>query len=83
MARDNLKQSVADLLGLRLAVGLANAKGLSALRWQPQGTLPGSLSGCHRGANLLAVANQSVGNPTADALFKFDTGGLAMPGGGI
>ena len=29
------------------------------------------------------MANQSVGNPTADALFKFDTGGLAMPGGGI
>ncbi|MCG4787764.1 hypothetical protein L0N33_20815, partial [Roseburia faecis] len=27
VARDNLKQSVADLLGLRLAVGLANAKG--------------------------------------------------------
>ncbi|MGL5566584.1 MAG: hypothetical protein ACRDC4_12755, partial [Plesiomonas sp.] len=28
VARDNLKQSVADLLGLRLAVGLANTQGL-------------------------------------------------------
>ncbi|WP_421338355.1 VolA/Pla-1 family phospholipase [Aeromonas veronii] len=84
VARDNLKQSVADLLGLRLAVGLANAKGLggqlggAGLKVHFLGHSLGAITG----ANLLAVANQPMGN-AADALFKFDTGGLAMPGGGI
>ncbi|WP_279464038.1 VolA/Pla-1 family phospholipase [Aeromonas veronii] len=85
VARDNLKQSVADLLGLRLAVGLANAKGLggqlggAGLKVHFLGHSLGAITG----ANLLAVANQPMGNAQADALFKFDTGGLAMPGGGI
>ncbi|MFQ1792151.1 VolA/Pla-1 family phospholipase [Aeromonas veronii] len=85
VARDNLKQSVADLLGLRLAVGLANAKGLGS---QLGGAglkvhFLGHSLGAITGANLLAVANQTTGSAQADALFKFDTGGLAMPGGGI
>ncbi|WP_429129712.1 VolA/Pla-1 family phospholipase [Aeromonas veronii] len=85
VARDNLKQSVADLLGLRLAVGLANAKGLggqlggAGLKVHFLGHSLGAIAG----ANLLAVANQTTGSAQADALFKFDTGGLAMPGGGI
>ncbi|WP_421288885.1 VolA/Pla-1 family phospholipase [Aeromonas veronii] len=85
VARDNLKQSVADLLGLRLAVGLANAKGLggqlggAGLKVHFLGHSLGAITG----ANLLAVANQTTGSTQADALFKFDTGGLAMPGGGI
>ncbi|MFE8712968.1 VolA/Pla-1 family phospholipase [Aeromonas allosaccharophila] len=85
VARDNLKQSVADLLGLRLAVGLANAKGLggqlggAGLKVHFLGHSLGAIAG----ANLLAVANQTTGSTLADALFKFDTGGLAMPGGGI
>ncbi|MEG0009956.1 MAG: lipase [Aeromonas sp.] len=89
VARDNLRQSVADLLGLRLAVGVANAKGLVA---NGQATRLGGAGlkvhflghslGAISGANLLAVANQPMGN-TADALFQFTSGGLAMPGGGI
>ena len=85
VARDNLKQSVADLLGLRLAVGLANAKGLggqlggAGLKVHFLGHSLGAITG----ANLLAVANQTTGSAQADALFKLDTGGLAMPGGGI
>ncbi|EKP0262526.1 lipase [Aeromonas sobria] len=85
VARDNLKQSVADLLGLRLAVGLANARGLggqlggAGLKVHFLGHSLGAIAG----ANLLVVANQTTGNTQADALFKFDTGGLAMPGGGI
>ncbi|MFM5740968.1 VolA/Pla-1 family phospholipase [Aeromonas veronii] len=85
VARDNLKQSVADLLGLRLAVGLANAKGLggqlggAGLKVHFLGHSLGAITG----ANLLAVANQTTGSAQADTLFKFDTGGLAMPGGGI
>ncbi|MGH1409025.1 MAG: VolA/Pla-1 family phospholipase [Aeromonas sp.] len=85
VARDNLKQSVTDLLGLRLAVGLANAKGLggqlggAGLKVHFLGHSLGAIAG----ANLLAVANQPTGSAQADALFKFDTGGLAMPGGGI
>ncbi|HEH9401281.1 TPA: lipase [Aeromonas sobria] len=85
VARDNLKQSVADLLGLRLAVGLANTRGLggqlggAGLKVHFLGHSLGAIAG----ANLLAVANQTTGSAQADALFKFDTGGLAMPGGGI
>lgn len=82
VARDNLKQSVADLLGLRLAVGLANAKGALGVAGVKVHFLGHSL-GAISGTNLLAVANQPIGNAQADALFKFDTGGLAMPGGGI
>ncbi|MGY3870116.1 VolA/Pla-1 family phospholipase [Aeromonas crassostreae] len=85
VARDNLKQSVADLLGLRLAVGLANAKGLgtqlggAGLKVHFLGHSLGAISG----ADLLSVANQDIGNAQANALFEFTTGGLAMPGGGI
>ena len=85
VARDNLKQSVADLLGLRLAVGLAHTQGLggqlggAGLKVHFLGHSLGAITG----ANLLAVANQTTGSAQADALFKFDTGGLAMPGGGI
>ncbi len=89
VARDNLKQSVADLLGLRLAVGLANAKGFSS-NGQPSKLGGAGLKvhflghslGAISGANLLAVANQPL-NPAIDPLFQFTTGGLAMPGGGI
>ncbi|MGS3177599.1 VolA/Pla-1 family phospholipase [Aeromonas sanarellii] len=83
VARDNLKQSVADLLGLRLAVGLANAKGAIGTAGSLKVHFLGHSLGAIAGANLLAVANQKLGNAQADALFKFDTGGLAMPGGGI
>jgi triacylglycerol lipase len=85
VARDNLKQSVADLLGLRLAIGLANTQGIggqlggAGLKVHFLGHSLGAITG----ANLLAVANQTTGSTQADALFKFDTGGLAMPGGGI
>ncbi|WP_421230466.1 VolA/Pla-1 family phospholipase [Aeromonas jandaei] len=85
VARDNLKQSVADLLGLRLAIGLANTQGIggqlggAGLKVHFLGHSLGAITG----ANLLAVANQTTGSTLADALFKFDTGGLAMPGGGI
>ncbi|MBZ6073707.1 VolA/Pla-1 family phospholipase [Aeromonas schubertii] len=81
VARDNLKQSVADLLGLRLAVGLANSKGVIGGVGLKVHFLGHSL-GAITGTNLLAVANAEL-NPQVDPLFKFDTGGLAMPGGGI
>nr|ABC54619.1 cytotonic enterotoxin [Aeromonas hydrophila] len=83
VARDNLKQSVADLLGLRLAVGLANAKGGQLGGAGLKVHFLGHSLGAITGANLLAVANQTTGSAQADALFKLDTGGLAMPGGGI
>ncbi|HGY5247721.1 TPA: VolA/Pla-1 family phospholipase [Aeromonas salmonicida subsp. pectinolytica] len=83
VARDNLKQSVADLLGLRMAVGLANSQNAIGSAGNLKVHFLGHSLGAIAGANLLAVANQPIGNPTADALFNFDTGGLAMPGGGI
>lgn len=83
VARDNLKQSVADLLGLRMAVGLANSQNAIGSAGNLKVHFLGHSLGAISGANLLAVANQPIGNAQADALFKFDTGGLAMPGGGI
>ncbi|MGN7512460.1 VolA/Pla-1 family phospholipase [Aeromonas salmonicida] len=83
VARDNLKQSVADLLGLRMAVGLANGQNAIGSAGTLKVHFLGHSLGAISGANLLAVANQPIGNAQADALFKFDTGGLAMPGGGI
>ncbi|WP_421195959.1 VolA/Pla-1 family phospholipase [Aeromonas jandaei] len=83
VARDNLKQSVADLLGLRLAVGLANSGNVIGSAGNIKVHFLGHSLGAITGANLLAVANQTTGSVLADALFKFDTGGLAMPGGGI
>ncbi|MFQ2150846.1 VolA/Pla-1 family phospholipase [Aeromonas jandaei] len=82
VARDNLKQSVADLLGLRLAVGLANSGNVIGSAGNIKVHFLGHSLGAITGANLLAIANQPMGN-AADALFRFDTGGLAMPGGGI
>ncbi|MNP19327.1 Extracellular lipase precursor [compost metagenome] len=64
-------------------MGLANAKGAIGTAGSLKVHFLGHSLGAIAGANLLAVSNQSVGNPQADALFKFDTGGLAMPGGGI
>ena len=83
VARDNLKQSVADLLGLRLAVGLANGNNQIGSAGNLKVHFLGHSLGAITGVNLLAVANQTTGSTQADALFKFDTGGLAMPGGGI
>lgn len=87
VARDNLKQSVADLLGLRLAIGLANGNNQIGSAGNLKVHFLGHSLGAITGTNLLAVANQSFGSTPAqqqaDALFKFDTGGLAMPGGGI
>ncbi|MGL5323988.1 MAG: VolA/Pla-1 family phospholipase [Aeromonas sp.] len=87
VARDNLKQSVADLLGLRLAIGLANGNNQIGSVGNLKVHFLGHSLGAITGTNLLAVANQSFGSTPAqqqaDALFKFDTGGLAMPGGGI
>ncbi|QXB56004.1 VolA/Pla-1 family phospholipase [Aeromonas sp. FDAARGOS 1415] len=83
VARDNLKQSVADLLGLRLAVGLANSQNAIGQKGSLKVHFLGHSLGAIAGASLLGVANQSLGSDQADALFKFDTGGLAMPGGGI
>ncbi|PJG58717.1 VolA/Pla-1 family phospholipase [Aeromonas cavernicola] len=82
VARDNLKQSVADLLGLRLAIGLANQQSQIGSAGNLKTHFLGHSLGAITGANLLAIANQPLGNP-ADPLFQFDSGGLAMPGGGI
>ncbi|WP_421282191.1 VolA/Pla-1 family phospholipase [Aeromonas taiwanensis] len=83
VARDNLKQSVADLLGLRLAVGLANSQNAIGQKGSLKVHFLGHSLGAIAGASLLGVANQSLGSDQVDALFRFDTGGLAMPGGGI
>ncbi len=80
VTRDNLRQSVADMLGLRLGLNFNNQPGL--LNTQNVQFIGHSL-GAITGASLVALANAPTGNAQADALYKLRSGALAMPGGAV
>jgi len=80
VTRDNLRQSIADTLGLRLALNFASDKTLfNASDVQYAGHSLGAITG----ASAVALANTTTGNAQADALYKIKSVVLAMPGGGI
>ena len=83
-ARDNLRQSVSDLLGLRLGlnafVDLSSSQ-IAYINPQAVSVMGVSLGGI-TGGNFAAVANSSLGNPAIDALFALDAASLESPGGG-
>jgi Pla-1/cef family extracellular lipase len=80
VTRDNLRQSVADMLGLRLGLNFNNQPGL--LNTQDVQFLGHSL-GAITGTSMVALANTSIGNPQADALYNVKSTTLAMPGGAV
>ncbi len=80
VARDNIRQSIADMMGLRLGLNFINQPGL--LNTQDVQFLGHSL-GALTGASMLALANTSLNNPQADALYSIKSSTLAMPGGAI
>jgi Pla-1/cef family extracellular lipase len=80
VTRDNLRQSIADMLGLRLGLNFNNMAGL--LNTQDVQFIGHSL-GAITGASMVALANASTGIPTADALYKIKASTLAMPGGAV
>ena len=80
VTRDNLRQSVADMLGLRLGLNFNNQPGL--LNTQDVQFLGHSL-GAITGTSMVALANTSTGIAQADALYNIKSSILAMPGGAV
>ena len=80
VTRDNLRQSIADMLGLRLGLNFNNVAGL--LNTQDVQFIGHSL-GAITGTSMVALANASTGVPQADALYNIKSSTLAMPGGAI
>lgn len=84
-ARDNLRQSVSDLLGVRLSLsnGAANFGGAAINGNNVQ--FVGHSLGAMAGHNFVALANTTMGGDAAaaDPLYKVNSAALGMPGVGI
>lgn len=79
VTRDNLRQSIADMLALRLALNTISGVTIDTDRIQFLGHSLGGITG----ASMVALANTATGNAALDAAFKVETAVLAMPGGGV
>ncbi|RXJ73611.1 lipase [Veronia nyctiphanis] len=89
VARDNLRQSILDTVGLRAALSYSNALGAlqgTILEGVLDNTAPafvGHSLGGITGMSAVSVANQSVGDTQVDNLFTFSRAGIANSGGNI
>lgn len=80
VTRDNLRQSIADTLGLRLALNFVSEQGLlNGADVQYAGHSLGAITG----TSAVALANTPTGNAQADALYKIRSAVLAMGGGSV
>jgi Pla-1/cef family extracellular lipase len=80
VARDNLRQSSADLLALRLGLNFVDPSlGLNPTDVSFFGHSLGSIVA----PNFIAHTNKPIGNETVDNLFKVNAVGLASGGAGI
>lgn len=79
VTRDNLRQSIADMLALRFALNTISGVTVDLSRVQFLGHSLGGITG----ASMVAVANAPSGNAMLDAAFKVETAVLAMPGGAV
>ncbi len=79
VTRDNLRQSIADMLGLRLGLNFAHGVTLDSSNVHVLGHSLGAIAG----SSMVALANTSTGNPQLDALYQVKTATLAMPGGAV
>ena len=80
--RDNLRQSTADLIGLRLGLnflGGVHAEGNQIKVDSSNVHFLGHSLGAITGVNFVALANTALA-PTVDPLFSLKTNSLAMPG---
>ncbi|CAE6938834.1 VolA/Pla-1 family phospholipase [Vibrio sp. B1FLJ16] len=91
VARDNLRQSVLDVLGLRASLVVSAQGGLltdsplqgfNPLAGSQVKMLGHSLGGIV-GTSAVAAANNSLGSPTADALYTFSAASIHNSGGQI
>lgn len=83
--RDNLRQSTADLLSLRIAlhnmVDLTNGLPLDINPLDV--SVVGHSLGAIAASTFTALTNSTLGDPTADAMYQVQTSVLANPGGGV
>lgn len=79
VTRDNLRQSIADMLALRFALNSLTGVTIDLGRVQFLGHSLGGITG----TGMVALANTSTGNAALDAAFKVETAALAMPGGAV
>lgn len=84
-ARDNLRQGMADLLGLRLGLNaVADMTATQAIDLDVSSvSVMGVSLGAITGANFAALANMTLGNPTLDAMFAINAASLESPASGI
>lgn len=81
--RDNLRQSIVDLLSLRLGIATASQVGLAEQAIDNNNVYYVGLSlGAMWGVDFIALANTPLA-PEADPLFKIQAASLNSPGGGI
>ncbi|UTP72168.1 hypothetical protein NLG07_09175 [Alteromonas sp. LMIT006] len=87
VARDNLRQSVADLLGLRIALHkIIDSSTGSVVNLNSNAvSVMGVSLGAMTGGNFAGIANMSMGGSLAalDGLFSIQTAALESPGGGV
>lgn len=79
--RDNLRQSTADILGLRLGlnalvIGDGSGDAINSMNVHFLGHSLGAIAGI----NFLSLTNTTLGNETLDAMFAVKTNSLASPG---
>ncbi|MDP4537721.1 lipase [Alkalimonas collagenimarina] len=79
VTRDNLRQSIHDMLGLRLALNFTQGVELDTTNVHVLGHSLGAIAG----SSMVALANTSTGNLMLDALYEVQSVNLAMPGGAV
>lgn len=80
--RDNLRQSVSDMVGLRFGLNFLMGSDMNGDAIKVDSTnvhFLGHSLGAITGINFMAIANTSL-NPAIDPMFKVATNSLAMPG---
>jgi len=79
--RDNLRQSVADILGLRLGLNYTVIGDGTGARVDTSNVhFLGHSLGAITGIDFMALTNTSIGNEVLDAMFNVKSNSLAMPG---
>uniref|UniRef100_A0A486XWG2 Lipase-like protein n=1 Tax=Rheinheimera sp. BAL341 TaxID=1708203 RepID=A0A486XWG2_9GAMM len=79
VTRDNLRQSIADMLALRLGLNFVQGVELDMSNVQVLGHSLGAIAA----TSMVAVANSASGSAALDGAYDVDSTVLAMPGGGV
>jgi len=79
VTRDNLRQSIVDMLALRLALNYVQGVQLDVTNVQLLGHSLGAIAA----TGMSAIANSASGSAQLDAAYKLNSVALAMPGGAV